>query len=325
MLLTATEMNRPVRPRRAWVVFLFSLLLTGFGQFHAGHWRRGLAWWGAGTLAGLLVTVTFHFVWPTPLLYALGFLLLILPQVLGAVDAVRTLRRDQRAGTERALPRLWRYPLYVIGILALNVAVYMVAPLDGSVDHFSIPSGSGMPTLMPGDRLVAAMAPAHRARLRRGDIVLFQRDGTVFVHRLVGLPGDTVALTADGHLSLNGGALTAVPDGEVTFGFGSPQPRFRETLPNEDGIPASYRILREPGRTQHAGESFPVPPDHVFVLGDNRDGARDSRATGPVPIADIIGKASFIYWPGAERAPRDWSRLGESLLPEPGRPKPLAP
>ena len=325
MPLTEAEMNRPVRPRRAWVVFLFSLLIPGFGQFHAGYPWRGLLWWGAGTLVGLLFIFTFHVVWPTPLLFTLGLVLLILPQVLGAVDAVRTLRRDQSAGTERPLPRLWRYPLYVIGILALSMAVATVAPRDGSVDAFSIPSASGMPTLMPGDRIVAAMAPAHRETLRRGDIVLFEREGFVSIHRLVGLPGDTVAMTADGHLSLNGGALTALPDGEMIFGFDAPLPRFRETLPNADGMAASYSILRDPGRSLHAGESFPVPPGHVFVLGDNREGAYDSRKTGPVPIADIIGKASFIYWPGAERAPRDWSRRGESLLPEPGRPEPLAP
>lgn len=170
MPLTATEMNRPVRPRRAWVVFLFSLLLAGFGQFHAGHGRRGLAWWGVVTLAGLLVTFAFRVVWPTPLLYALGIVPVLLLQLLNACDAARTLRRDQRTRTERPLPRLWSYPAFIVALMALNLGVYVVAPLEGSVEAFSIPSRSGMPTLLPGDHLMAAMAPAHRARLRRGEL-----------------------------------------------------------------------------------------------------------------------------------------------------------
>ena len=40
-----------------------------------------------------------------------------------------------------------------------------------------------------------------------------------------------------------------------------------------------------------------VPPDSVFVLGDNRNQSSDSHSWGFVPTDDIVGKAIVIYWP----------------------------
>ena len=103
--------------------------------------------------------------------------------------------------------------------------------------------------------------------LSRGDIVAFQRDDggerRLFLKRVVGLPGDSVAVQS-GEVLVNGSRLNE---------------RYT-TLPDNSDMPAVV-----------------VPASAVFVVGDNRADSDDSRSFGPVPTADIIGKAEFIIWP----------------------------
>lgn len=100
----------------------------------------------------------------------------------------------------------------------------------------------------------------------RGDVVIFEypKDPTQdYIKRVIGLPGDTV---------------------EVRNGI---------TFVNDKAIDEPY--IRDKPVANYPRTV--VPPYHLFVMGDNRNGSSDSRSWGPLPIDRIIGKAMFVYWP----------------------------
>ena len=137
------------------------------------------------------------------------------------------------------------------------------------VQAFYIPSGSMEPTLMIDDRILVAKFEYRLGSPHRGDVFVFryplnpQRD---FVKRVIGLPGDRARLR----------------DGVVYIG-------------NQAISEKSYTIKPDFGNYG----PVTVPPNHYFVLGDNRNNSEDSRLFGYVPRGNIIGKAVFIYWPPA--------------------------
>jgi signal peptidase I len=205
---------------------------------------------------------------------------------------------------------------------------------------FYIPSESMMPTLVKGDRLVVTkyaygwsyasaafhIMPFMHGRLfgrlpQRGDVVTLDRDGEDLIKRVIGLPGDRIAVR-EGVIILNGvpvkrvqetpamlpvdanlpcttpheqGFRTVGPDGKLYCAL----PRFRETLP--EGV--SYETI-DMGYFPSEFDDCPeitVPAGQVFVMGDNRDESADSRVPpqfnglgGPIPIETISGRAEFI-------------------------------
>jgi len=107
----------------------------------------------------------------------------------------------------------------------------------------------------------------------RGDIVIVDAhdvSGKPYVKRVVGLPGDRVAIH-DGAVYVNGERLDE---------------------PYIHGIATT-----RPGRYLRAGNEQVIPDGYVFVMGDNRSNSRDSRDFGPVPISAIKGQVWLSLWP----------------------------
>ena len=205
---------------------------------------------------------------------------------------------------------------------------------------FYIPSESMMPTLLTGDRLVVTkfpygwsyispsfhMIPFIHGRLlgkipERGDIVIVTpvHQSADYIKRVIGLPGDTIAMR-NGTVILNGkpvkrefkppimipvdanvpcdedklpGRRMTGADGRIYCAL----PLVRETLPN--GV--SFNTIDLGEYPTDEMEPLVIPPDHVFLMGDNRDQSADSRVPaaangldGPVPYENIGGRAEFI-------------------------------
>jgi len=151
---------------------------------------------------------------------------------------------------------------------------------------------------------------------QRGDVVAFylpRNDRSVYVKRIVGLPGDRIQLM-DARLYINGKEVQreALPPYRISDASGVIDvPRYRETLPS--GV--SYDIVQKDGDTGYWSSTpvYTVPAGEFFVLGDNRDNSQDSRVSsefGYVPFENLIGKAGLIYDAPASSAGEGSARIG---------------
>lgn len=187
---------------------------------------------------------------------------------------------------------------------------FVWVPLRSAViDYSPVPTGSMNPTILEGDVVwVNKLAYGLRVPLtqlyvtrwsepQRGDIavVLSPLDGTRLVKRVIGVPGDTVALR-DNRLVLNGRAVDyepAVADhGDAIARRLQPHAFFAEE--NLTGVEHPVMGLRGAGATLRNFPAVTVPPGGYFLMGDSRDNSRDSREFGFANRDAILGKAEGI-------------------------------
>jgi signal peptidase I len=189
-------------------------------------------------------------------------------------------------------------------------------------DWVTVPSGSMNPTILEGDRLLVdkhafgLRVPFTRIHLTagadpaRGDIVVFDSpaDGISLVKRVVGLPGDVIAMEGD-RLTVNGRPVRyARADATVLRGLLAATAAEHPVPLRETGLGGPHAVLILPGRPAlRSFAAVTVPSGRYFMMGDNRDNSADSRYFGFVPRRDIVGRATRIIVsldPDAHYAPR---------------------
>ncbi|MBR0738842.1 signal peptidase I [Bradyrhizobium liaoningense] len=246
-----------------------------------------------------------------------------------------TLEDTIRPARSSAQSREWK----AIVILILLIPVLWSPPFLFRFflyQPFNIPSGSMSPTLMVGDYVFVSksaygygrysfpFAPSWisgrvlAAEPEHGDIVVFRtaKDTSAdYVKRVVGLPGDRIQMR-QGQLILNDRPVTRVAleyglAGTACGADGIKVKRWRETLPSgksyvtfdcaDNGFLDNTNVVT-------------VPPGHFFVLGDNRDNSTDSRmmsSFGFVPMDNLVGKVTRIFWSLDEDGEPHMERLGK--------------
>jgi signal peptidase I len=175
----------------------------------------------------------------------------------------------------------------------------MVMFRSAIADWNDVPSGSMLPTIMAGDRiLVNKLAYDVRVPLthvslyriaepRRGDIVIFDSHAADIrlVKRVIGIPGDTVQMI-DNRLIVNG-----APAEYDDFRYDD------DALLATESIGDFEHVVRFELRGSPVTNSFgpvTVPEEHFLVLGDNRQNSADSRVYGFVPREEIVGRSRTV-------------------------------
>ena len=149
--------------------------------------------------------------------------------------------------------------------LAFGIRTYLVEP-------FIVPTGSMIPTIEIGNRVLAEKITYHFIRPPHyGDIVVFpdpKGEHPHLIKRVIATAGQTVDLR-EGKVYVNEQQLI--------------EP-YTHNLPSNPLAPE----FRYP---------FTVPAGDLWVMGDNRTNSADSRAFGPIPVSAVQGHAVWTYWP----------------------------
>ncbi|RDK03672.1 signal peptidase I [Paraburkholderia lacunae] len=222
----------------------------------------------------------------------------------------------------RMFGKFWRDNKSLVAFLFLMV-LFRSAVADWNV----VPSGSMLPTIREGDRIfvdkmaydlrvpLTHIAIAHLHDPQRGDIVTIDSSAAheLIVKRLIGLPGDRVAMR-DNVLYVNGVRADYRPlqlkplPGDAA----SPGDYLTERF---DGVAHSVRLSPEAPSPRNSFGPVVVPQGEYLMLGDNRDDSADSRYFGFFPRKELMGRTRHVAFsldPDHFYLPR-FERFGASL------------
>lgn len=204
-----------------------------------------------------------------------------------------------RFNPESALPRITSafqrdWFTYTLALVIALTPIPLTLFARNFVSLYDIPSASMEPTLLKGDVLLVEKFPGVYQRTKRGDVVLFQPPPTLqdivmqsgsqlsstslFVKRLVGLPGDeNIRLVEDNAVMINGNAAVG-PD---------------RNLCDDEPLRLIDKLL-ENGKGKMIDK---LSDEDVYVLGDCKAVSVDSRVFGTLPKENVVGKPVARIWP----------------------------
>jgi signal peptidase I len=258
---------------------LLSVVLPGLGQMYAGRLLRGLS----ALVLIILPTVglLFYFLQPAIKISRHWYIPFFFPLILyfiAVIDSYIQVRKYNLARKLSADTRLARIIIYIMGILS---CLLIVNPVylgkvfigDNLIRSFTAPPDSMAPVIYTGERVFVDLKGYKKSGPQRGDVFVYrppEKQGEVFMHRIVGLPGESVELKEHA-LLINGVKIKESWNMRIRY----------------------YNR----GKFGKKGSAVTLPQDAYYVLGDYSAGSNDSRFWGFVPKANLIGRVIKIYYP----------------------------
>jgi signal peptidase I len=191
----------------------------------------------------------------------------------------------------------------------LLVALLIATSFRSAIaDWNDIPSGSMLPTILIGDRVFVnklaydlkipytTLQIVKWSEPKRGDIVVFYspRDGKRLIKRVVGLPGDTIAMRND-RLLINGQFVRYGPPEKGIVDQLRPIEQGRYLFLSEELSGKEHTVMFAPSRSsRNSFGAMTIPDGKYFVMGDNRNNSADSRVFGFVDRRLIVGRATMV-------------------------------
>jgi signal peptidase I len=211
-------------------------------------------------------------------------------------------------------------------VIALLIATSFKSAI---ADWNDVPTGSMKPNILEGDRIFVnklaydlkfPYTTWHLASWddpKRGDIVVFfsPADGKRLVKRIVGVPGDAIAML-NNQLLINGKAAAYEALEQNIISQIAPHEQLNHLFFGETIAGQTHAVMITP--TQPSLRSFSpviVPERHYYLMGDNRDNSADSRFFGFVERKQIVGRATAVVIslkPDGYYLPR-WDRFFQKL------------
>jgi len=206
---------------------------------------------------------------------------------------------------------------FLKGLFILIVILVLVAVIARIflIELVQTNSYSMVPTLVAGDLFIVKTV----GKLGLGDVAVCanpEDDSNMVVLRILGLPGQTVAGWRN-HIQVDGEVIQHEVVEPIIYedNTSGEQLKYAVRIGQEyvGGQLYEVALMDTSGRKDFADTT--VPEDSFFLVGDNRNMARDSRNFGPVPIDSCIGEAMFLLWPGDDSGDLAFSDRVLSWIP----------
>jgi signal peptidase I len=288
-------------------------------EFFERHFSGGyIHFWRIVSLSLLLVLIVYlcYDNFSTTLtLLVLGTGLIALYDVLFLARRRREKNRPRPLVVENA------YAFFGVLVIVWGIRSFLVQP-------YRVPTGSLVPTVMPGDLIVANQFtyglrfPIMNQKIvnihepKGGDIVLFyfpRNPSVIFVKRVIGTPGDHVVYK-NKVLYINGKEATQTLENNMYDVEPNATPIAAERKSeNLNGVQHDILVHNDLG-VEGQDWDITVPASMYFMMGDNRDDSDDSRDWGFVPERNIVGKAFVILFSWDPIVHRiQWNRIGKGI------------